>query len=312
MVTAKTKTAEQRIIGHEHVSEESLGWSKAADSVTAFTYESGFLQACGEYGATPEDTTSYGYAMVLDSYVTDFVDIHLQDGTLSKDEAARLRITGGFPAWAYRSKLINDWRGTTLGKEDLEIFRDCKKRAVNYIQTMTNYMYEHSDTMKMSDVGGAIFTATANMAPEPEGIQGLRQQMAQMLRGARTEAVNHSLVDRLEVMTGGHIRGEQASEAEDNAGVDFKVLLGEQELLLDFKSSITSLLKGEAPTRDDLANGYKITPKRVNGIPRPVAVIMPTFNEENLGDSCALDDMAAGQAALALANNLGKISKQVA
>jgi hypothetical protein len=114
------------------------------------------------------------------------------------------------------------------------------------------------------------------------------------------------------MMTGGHVCGEQATEAEDRAGVDYKASLGGQELLLDFKSSITSLLKGEAPTREDLANGYKITLKRVNGVPRPVATIMPTFNEENLGDSCSLDDMAAGQAAMALANILGKIAKQTA
>lgn len=309
--TRPAPTREFAKIGYDQTTDEAESWNEAASIVTAFTYKKDFIRQCRLYDASPEDQTSYEYATALSAYTQGFIDTHSKDKSLSKEEATRLQIIGGYPEYSYRTKIANEWKGEILGKDDLNFYRSCKAGLVNYNQALSDYMCANSDDLKLQDIALSILTGVGQTSPDT--IEDARHDLMVVLRGARTEAINQQLVSRIEQMVPGMIEGRRASEQEDLEGVDYVVKLGGKTLYLDFKSSNGALVKGSvSATREELADGYglRVTKTR-GGVPRTIAVICPTFNESSIGDACALGDIEAGPAAIALANNLAKIAAQV-
>lgn len=308
MVQTKTqRVLEQPTKNLERTSEEHASWKSASDQVVALTYDSDFAGFCEQNNASPDDQTSYQYALALDGYVTEYATVHFGDGTLTKDEADRLKLIGGYPANSSKDALVSDWSTATLNNEDLSYYLDCKESLVNYNQLLSKYIYNHGQDLALTDIASAIVSATGQMSPG--GIGELQHRLISVLRGARTEAINRNLVDRLEQMAPGAITGRRSTAQEDLAGVDYVVNFAGQPLYLDFKSSLCALLKGNKPSREELADGFKMRTSFKGGVTRNVAVMMPTFDEASLGDACALPAIQAGPAAMVLGNNLNKISK---
>lgn len=309
--TLAPRTREFTKSGYDQGTDESVSWNNAANIITSFTYESDFIRQCRIYDASPDDQTSYGYATALSAYTQGYIDTHLEDKTITPDEATRLQVIGGYPEYSYRGKIAEEWKSEKLGKDDLNFYLSCKAGLVHYNQALTDYMRTNGEDLKLQDIAVSILTAVGQMSPDT--MEDLRRQLMVVLRGTRTEAINQQLVSRIEQMVPGMVKGRRATEQEDIAGVDYVVNLGGKTLYLDFKSSNGALMSDSvSKTREELADGYGLkTSKPVNGVRRTIALICPTFDEAALGDACALSDTDAGPAAVALANNLQKISAKV-
>lgn len=310
-MVSKTKTAKPTHSVQEHIqsreprTEESINWSKTGELVSSFAYNSDFAAFREYHGATPEDQKSYEYAIALADYTTQFTEIHLQDGTLNDDEAARIRILGCFPAHSYNQKIVTDMAGAPLDKQGRQLYHKTKDQLVDYNQTVSSYIY-NNNTVKLSDMLSAIITSTGMMNPDSQ--RELYMQITVTLRGARTEAINQRLVDRLMEMLPGHITGRRATQQEDRSGIDYVAEIDGDPIYMDFKSSIDALIrKGQAPTLEDLQNGFKIKTTGKGSSLRHIAVIIPTFDEDSLKDSCLLSEAEEGVAAVELANNFAKI-----
>lgn len=307
----KTKTPLEARVGHDRVTDEASSWASASQQIVEFTYEQDFIELCGNRGASPEDQTSYEYAMALSEYVSQYTDVHTEDGTLTDDEATRLRLIGQYPASSYRARIATEWKGEILNPEDLRFYRGCKLELVKYNQELSDYMYRKGSDLKLRDIAGAINNGVLQMSPEPMNIS--QRQMMVFLRGARTEAINHSLVDRLRAMLPDMVKGRRATPEEDQLGVDFVVNFDGKNLYLDFKSSVEAIvLGGKTATSEGVMAGYSLKPSRSpDGRRLTVALLSPPFDEASLGDACSLSDIQAGPVAMALGNTLASVAKQV-
>lgn len=317
MVQTKTKIITEQHRGYETKDSpsEPSKLLAAADLIASFTYDKDFLNILEQHDASPEDQTSYQYAQALSSYVNKYVNTRSADGTLTLHEATRLQLIGEYPLSCYRDKIVTDWseefsrrrqEGQHIDPQDRQFLRDCKAGLVRYNQTISDYLYEHGSALKLSDISGALSVGVGQMSPDTARDSSLK--MAEILRGARTEAINRQLVDRLHEMVPDQISGRRATVEEDLAGVDYVVTVHGAELYLDFKSSLSALTYKSSATADNLAAGYTLRTARSGA---KIATVAPSFDEASLRDACTLPEAQLTPMAITFSNTLSAVYKEV-
>ena len=135
-----------------------------------------------------------------------------------------------------------------------------------------------------------------------EGIKELNRQGATVVYTTHYMEEVDLLCDRIMILDHGKIITEGTSESlKKSASMGEKVTLTIPDLSP----------KVERATPEELHRGYKIVEKFHNGRRYNVAIMAPIYNENSLGDNCAISLSEGGAAAVDLANKLGAIAKEI-
>lgn len=307
---ANTKTAvKKRISSPDYEQAPNTEWDDAAALYNSFTTDAVFYSMCHQRGVDISDPQTQEYAYVSSEYIGDICEERLREGTITEAAASRLVLIADLPAHFWRESELGLFQSYGLSKltaVEKDYRNQLKDAVIQYNQLASNYLYKNPDSL-LDEIVTA--TASASLSHAPDHIGGPKDQL-RMLRGARTEAIGFSLLDKLSAMIPDRLSYRPATVEEDRCGADAIVLFDKQRFGLDFKSSLDGVESDKHGGHYDHTFG---TDFHIQSIDKNTGIvtarIVPQIDETALGTRCRLPESEVMPAALHLGDQLLQMHK---
>jgi hypothetical protein len=285
--------------------KKALSLTTSLDTVQKFENEPLFIESLLNQGVNPHDKTTLEYANALSYYAEDFCNVYAD--TLSSKESEEISLIANTPYMLQVSKDLahyeNERRVRRLDEDEWAYFtQTLKPYAVWYNQKLSDYMFANSDT-KFSHINDTLASSAYDSFPHKEG--AVEQQVKNITRGARTEAVSRQLLEDTDIQ---HAPG---TAEDDLRGGDIIIIYNGKRIKVDLKSSLESIakLRGgyDEINKNHVAYAVVHNKRDANGS----IVLFPGFTDKDLGDNCRLPDRVAEQRSQLMANQLQRACNEL-
>jgi hypothetical protein len=276
----------------------SSSLTTSLETVQNFENEPLFIESLINQGIDPHNKTTLEYANALSYYAEDFCNIYAD--SLDSKESEEVSLIANTPYMLHVSRDLahyeNERKVRRLDEDEWTYFtQTLKPYAVWYNQKLSDYMFTNDNT-KFSTINETLADSAYDSFPHKEG--AVEQQVKNITRGARTEAVGRQLLEDTDIQ---HAPG---TPEDDLRGGDIIIIYNNKRIKVDLKSSLESIAKLRGGY-DEIAKtntAYALMHNKRDAYGS--IVLFPGFTDKDLGDNCRLPERIAKQRSQLMANQL--------
>lgn len=262
-------------------------WKYAFSLVKSFDNEPNFIQISISGGLDPNDRSTTEYANALSLYAQDYCDTQATDIAIDQSTIDQIKLLASVPFFLHVKYMLNNYaydkKTHWLPETEMQRLRVLKPYVIWYNQLMSDYIYDNPSG-KMIDLEGALIKQALSYFPRQ--IDTIEGDIQQVTRGARTEAIVRSLLDRTPL---NYIPG---TIDDDLRGGDLIVEYDNKRVRVDIKTSIGPIARLRGGYEEIQSNNISYAIHRIKrdqGEEDATVVLFPGFTDDDTDGLLSLD-----------------------
>ncbi len=262
-------------------------WKYAFNLVKSFDSDPSFIQILVSSSLEPNDRSTTEYANALSLYGQDYCDNRSKNDTLDQNVIDQIKLLASVPFFLHVKYMLNNYaydkKTRWLPETAMQEMRTLKPYVIWYNQLMSDYAYANPQG-RMDNLEGALIKQALSYYPRQ--IDTIEEDIQQVTRGARTEAIVRSLLDRTPL---NYIPG---TIKDDLRGGDLIVEYDNKRVRVDIKTSIGPIARLRGGYEEIQTNNISYAIHRIKrdqGKEDATIVLYPGFTDEDTNGLLSLD-----------------------